>query len=92
MNNNNILNLFNLSFLSDNKIHNNLLFKKNNKLKSKSYILKQCNKIKNEINLSNLAKLNNNNEIKYINNDLENKIKEIDCIINSLKYIEYYSN
>ena len=52
MNNNNILNLFNLSFLSDNKIHNNLLFKKNNKLKSKSYILKQCNKIKNEINLN----------------------------------------
>ena len=88
MNNNNILNLFNLSFLSD----NNLLFKKNNKLKSKSNILKYCNKIKEEIKLSNLAKLNDYVEINYINNDLENKLKEIDYIINSLKYIEYYSN
>ena len=90
--NNNILNLFNLSFLSDNKIHNNLLFNKNNKLKSRSNILKQCNKIKEEIKLSNLSKLNDYIEINHINNDLENKLKEIDNIINSLKYIEYYSN
>lgn len=78
------INLSNLYYLLNNKILK----------KKKSSIIKYCKKIKeveinsSKIEISNLAKLNNNN----INNSLENKIKDIDNIINSLKYVEYYSN
>ena len=78
----NLKNLIKLSVSSDIDIFN----KKKTKLKSKKRILKDCENKKNEsmCMISNLAKINMNNNIDKI----------IKCINNldNEKYIEYYSN
>ena len=76
---NNIINNNNLSLLS-----NDILFTKNNKLKSKNTILKKFKNLQDSIKVSNLSNINNENYIK-INSEIEN-------IINNIKYIECYSN
>ena len=93
--NKNIIKFLNLSYLNDKEIFIN---NKNNKIKSKHVIIKTVNKIKESeiknynIKMSNLANLNEKEEIININNDFHNKLKEIDHIINNIKYIEYYTN
>jgi hypothetical protein len=93
--NNNLRNLLNLSTKSELYIFN----KKNKKwqLKSKDKLLKECNQIKKKeikessIMLSNLAKLSNNNEyssISNIYNNLQNKIADIDKIVNCINHID----
>lgn len=103
---NNLKNLIHLSTQTD--IH---LFNKRTKksLKNKSLLLKECEtKKKKELKkttsmLSNLAKLNNINEVKVKNiyENLENKIVNIDKMIDYIKvidtdsseeYIECFSN
>jgi hypothetical protein len=94
-NNNDLKNLISLS----NQAELNIFSKKNKKmeLKSKSQILKECEQIKKkEIKmsssmLSNLAKLSNSNdltEIKSIYQNLENKISNIDRIINCVTHLD----
>ena len=114
--NNNIKNLINLSTQTDIQVLNK------NKLKKKEKIIKECEKVKKQelkkssMMLSNLAKLNQDNDIKTVNKEinvlenvqtiyknLENKISNIDKIIDYAKvlevdktetenYIECYSN
>lgn len=107
--NSNIKNLILLSSQSNLNIFN----KKNKKwsLKSQEKIIKDCESLKKKETklssslLSNLAKLNSNtNEIKNICNKLENRIENLDKIIDCVKnideiktessdsYIECYSN
>ncbi len=94
-NNNDLKNLINLS----NQAEINIFSKKNKKmeLKTKTQILKECEQIKKkEIKMSssmlaNLAKLSNSNEITEIKNiyqNLENKISNIDKIINCVTNLE----
>ena len=93
--NNNLKNLINLSTQTDLYIFN----KKNKKwqLKSKDKLLKECEQIKKkEIKmsssmLSNLAKLSKTHdsyEIKNICQKLENKVNNIDKIINCIQNLE----
>ena len=92
--NDKLKNLINLSSQSDIYIFN----KKNKKwqLKTKEKLLKECNQIKKkEIKssssmLSNLAKINNNDvkKIKNICNNLENRITNIDLIIDHINDID----
>jgi hypothetical protein len=89
-----IKNLIDLSSQSDIYIFN----KKNKKwrLKSKQILLKECNQVKKKelknssSMLSNLAKLNNNDvkEVKNICNNLENKITNIDIMIDYINDID----
>ena len=90
--NKNKINLLNLSYLS-----NDIIFNKN----KKNSLINNYNKLKNreitttKLLISNLSKFDNtenNNKIMNLNNSLQTKLKEIDNIINNLKYIEYYSN
>jgi len=96
--NNNLKNLINLSTKSDLYIFN----KKNKKwyLKSKDKLLKECNQIKKKeikessLRLSNLAKLSNINEyssVSNIYNNLQNKIADIDEIVNCINHIDLSS-
>lgn len=91
--NNNLKNLINLSTQSDVFVFN----KKNKKLKSKEKLLNECKQIKNrELKttssmLSNLAKLNNSqeiinhsNDVKQICSQLENKMVTIDQMISCI--------
>jgi hypothetical protein len=73
--NNNIINNNYSSLLS-----NDIIFTKNNKLKSKTTILKKFKKIQDSIKLSNLSNIHNE------------KYNEIENMINNIKYIECYSN
>jgi len=93
--NKNLKNLINLSTVTDLYIFN----KKNKKLKlkSKDKLLKECKIIKKkEIKitsamLANLAKLNNNyetNNIKYICENLNDKITNIDNIIKCIELLD----
>ena len=91
--NNNLKNLINLSTQSDVFVFN----KKNKKLKSKEKLLNECKQIKNrELKttssmLSNLAKLNNSqeiinhsNDVKQICSQLENKMVTLDQMISCI--------
>lgn len=95
--NNNLKNLINLSTQSDVFVFN----KKNKKLKSKEQLLTECKQIKNKelkttsTMLSNLAKLNNSNQInnhtnnvKQICKQLENKIETIDQMISCINDLD----
>jgi enoyl-[acyl-carrier-protein] reductase (NADH) len=105
-------NIKNLILLS-NQSNVNIFNKKNKKwsLKSQDKIIKECETLKKKETkmssslLFNLAKLNSNtNEIKTVCNKLENKIDNLDKIIDCVKnideiksessdsYIECYSN
>jgi hypothetical protein len=100
--NSNLKNLINLSIQTDLYIFDKK--KKKNKLKNKLSLLKECDKIKkkeikNSSNmLSNLAKICKNNDdiynnpvtekIKNIYKTLENKINNIDEIVNVIKIID----
>ena len=102
--NNNLKNLINLSTQTDIYVFNK------NKLKDTKKILKECEQIKKKelkkssTILSNLAKLNQIDDIKNIHDvcqNLEDKITNIDKIIDCVKvldvnnddmYIECYSN
>jgi hypothetical protein len=87
-------NLINLSSRSEIYIFN----KKNNKLmlKPKEKLIKECNQIKkrelrnSSSMLSNLAKLNNkdSNCVKNICNNLENKITNIDILMEQINNID----
>ena len=100
--NNNIKNLINLSAQTDIQVLNK------NKLKKKEKILKECEKVKKQelkkssMMLSNLAKLNQDNNIKMVKNNevtvlenvqtiyknLESKISNIDKIIDYVKVLD----
>ncbi len=93
--NKNLKNLINLSTVNDIYIFN----KKNKKwkLKSKDKLLKECKIIKKKeikttsLMLANLAKLNNSYEttnIKYICENLNNKITNIDNIIKCIELLD----
>jgi hypothetical protein len=105
----NLKNLINLSTQTEIDI-----FTKNKKIKDKDKILKECDKIKKQelkktsSMLSNLAKLNQDNDIKEVQlicQNLENKITNVEKMIDCVKmletkekkekksnYIECYSN
>ena len=89
--NNNLKNLINLSTQTDINVFNK------NKLKNKNKLLKECEQIKKKelkhtsILLSNLARLNQVNDIQNIHNvcqKLEDKITNIDKIIDCVKVLE----
>jgi hypothetical protein len=89
--NNNLKNLINLSTQTDINVFNK------NKLKNKNKLLKECEQIKKKelkhtsMLLSNLAKLNQVNDIQNIHNvcqKLEDKITNIDKIIDCVKVLE----
>ena len=89
--NNNLKNLINLSTQTDINVFNK------NKLKNKDTLLKECEQIKKKelkhtsILLSNLAKLNQINDIQNVHNvcqTLENKITNIDKIIDCVKVLD----
>lgn len=89
--NSNLKNLINLSTQTDINVFNK------NKLKNKDKLLKECEQIKKKelkhtsTLLSNLAKLNQVNDIQNIHNvcqTLENKITNIDKIIDCVKVLE----
>ena len=101
--NNSLKNLINLSTQTDISVFNK------NKLKNKEKLLKECEKVKKQelkkssAMLSNLAKLNQLDDIgveniQTIYKNLESKISNIDKIIDCVKvldsdnYIECYSN
>ena len=97
--NNNLKNLINLSIQTDIYIFNKKY--KKWQLKSKDQLLKECNKVKkhelksSSIMLSNLAKLNNYTcitDIKKINNQLENKLDNIEKIITYINHIDNLTN
>lgn len=89
--NNNLKNLINLSTQTDINVFNK------NKLKNKDKLLKECEQIKKKelkhtsMLLSNLAKLNQINDIQNVHNvcqTLENKITNIDKIIDCVKILD----
>jgi hypothetical protein len=89
--NNNLKNLINLSTQTDINVFNK------NKLKNKDKLIKECEQIKKKelkhtsTLLSNLAKLNQVNDIQNIHNvcqKLEDKITHIDKIIDCVKVLD----